>query len=239
MDAVLIQREIDTCERDNSLTLEQKNIRKYIYSIAMQQANRDKLYQNQVEKYKKLGKQLEQLTKQQFKIDSDIVTTEGMVCKYLLNSEVGNYLKKNEIKNCTLEKLIEYAKEIHLTNKDFNPKTIKLIVDFYKTLEKIGTIEEETINVVAMGLSELIDDNIGTNVMVKDYKKFVLVNSEKAKIKSVENDINTFKENRYKALQTIKKFETQLGNVAFNYAQEMINAVFEYYENGNKKIEIL
>ena len=238
MTAEIIQNEINKCENDINLTIDQKNIRKYIYSIAMQRANREKLYDTKVKKYIKLGKKIEELTNGEFELDPNIVMTEYKVIKYLTNCELGVYLNKRKIKDCTLDELVAHAYMLHEVNPEFNPEIIKNIKEFYLTMEKIGTLELEKNQIMARGLAGIVgeDDKLANGIMSKEYYKFVLVNLEKGKIVSEEKDNPTYEKNKVKAIQIVNKLKTELGPTAYEFAIEMINEVFEYYMEGNKEI---
>lgn len=234
MDTAVIQKEIEMCRIMDGLTNKQRNIRLNIFNTAMKKANRDQMYNALAEKYKVLGTKLEELTNQQFVLDSNIVITESRIRNYLANSKLATYLKNKNITSCTFENLKAHNNILVELDNTYNPEIIEIAIEFYENLENLAKVERKEIEDISFGLVF----TVGFDVMSQDEKTLIITNTNQAKIESKEKDIPTFEKNHITALQRLEDKRNEIGEQAYNYAVEMINEVFEYYKNGNKEIAL-
>ena len=234
MDAEEITREIDMCMRQDGLNKSERSQRLIIFNTALRKANRDQLYNKFKEKYKVEGQQLEELTNHKFVLDTNIITTEIRLRNYLVNSELNIYLNEQNIKSCTFDELLNHANTLAKTNPQFKPATIQLAIQFYQTIEKLGKIERDEVTTIAIGLSEILGQNL-----ISEYDNSIVVDGKNpGKIKSTERTIPQLLKNKMDSLLKIEQLRDILGDQACEYACQMIDQVFEYYINGNKEIEL-
>jgi len=238
MNAIQISNQINARMNEEALTKEQKedkNRRLCILTTALQTANKEQSYTKYINKYKNQGLKLEQITKEQFKLSSNIILTEVKLRDYLINSYIGKYLKVKGIKVCSFEEVLAHANMIAEADPNFKKEEVELAINLYMTLEQIGKIEREIIDTIANGLCDIL----GINTIFEDRK--ILVVNEKTnelKIKSQERTYDEFEVNHNNALNIIKNYKEKLGEQEYKYAVLMINKVFEYYKNGNKEIKL-
>ena len=220
MDIKKINEDLNNCLEEN-LSDVQKYHRATILSAALRKANSDQLYEKYKLRVKEQGKYLEEHTNKEFELNSNIVTTEMNLRRYIINSNVANFLTNKKIQECTFD-------ELYASSKDFDANVVRA-VQLYQSIEKLGNIEREAITTLAIDLSEIF----GYQIMSEGQHKIVM-NKEKVKIVSEEKPLEQYVEDEKRVLEMISKLK--LGDVVSTYACELVHQIFDYYKNGNKEI---
>lgn len=160
--------------------------------------------------------QLVELSNDLYQIEHTIKLNKISLKDYILNSELCNMLKENNIKNYSISILEEYMNKCGEQNI-MDITSYKLALELFKKLEKLEIIEKDKIDYEVNKLLPLISD-----------------------IKKVETTDNKyFKElyDRYvDELRRIYLDNNQIDDKVYNYIIQILNDIFNYYLYGNKEI---
>lgn len=195
-----------------------ENIKGEILEIFAEKQNYDEKYNSLMFDFLTKAYELVELSEDLYQVENTIKLNQISLKDYILNSEICNFLKKNNFNNYSIEDLKEYMQKCENQNIS-NIASYKLALELYEKLEEIKDIEKSKIDYEISRMGNLLDNVSKIESVTKD-KYQALYNDllQQVKVKYLDNNLIDDKTN--------------------NYVMKILNDIFNYYLYGNKEIPL-
>lgn len=195
-----------------------ENIGVEILKIFAEKRNYDEKYNNLMLDFVTKAYELVELSEDLYQVEHTIKLNQISLKDYILNSNVCNSLKDNNIKNYSISDLKVFMKKY----EDLNIEDItsyKLALELYERLEEIKLIEESKVNYEISGMGNILESIRNIKEISKDkYRDLYNELLKQVKEKYLDNNLIDDKLN--------------------NYVVVILNDIFNYYLYGNKEIPV-
>ena len=209
-----IKNKIEELNLDTFLDEDTKNIRLKILQLKLYKINEDNKYFDLLNKFLKTSDIMIEKSNGIYQLEETIKLNKISLKGYILESDFCKKLSDDGIENFTLDELKKYLLEY---KSDIDIENISIAINMYETISKLESIENNEVKVMLENLEKIYNDKLRYN----------LINEEEldSKYNIIINDIN----NKYdsKILDEISK----------NCLIEIVNKIFDYHKNGNRKIK--
>lgn len=209
-----IKNKIEELNLDTFLDEDTKNIRLKILQLKLYKINEDNKYFDLLNKFLKTSDIMIEKSNGIYQLEETIRLNKISLKGYILESDFCKKLSDDGIENFTLDELKKYLLEY---KSDIDIENISIAINMYETITKLESIENNEVKVMLENLEKIYNDKLRYN----------LINEEEldSKYNIIINDIN----NKYdsKILDEISK----------NCLIEIVNKIFDYHKNGNRKIK--
>ena len=195
-----------------------KNIKDEILEIFTEKQNYDEKYNSLMFDFLTKAYELVELSEDLYQVENTIKLNQISLKDYILNSEICNFLKKNNFNNYSIEDLKEYMQKCENQNIS-NIASYKLALELYEKLEEIKNIENLKINYEISQMGNLLDNIHNVKNIDKDkYQELYKDLLQQVKVKYLDNNL--------------------IDNKLNEYLVQILNDIFNYYLYGNKKIPL-
>ena len=195
-----------------------KNIKDEILEIFTEKQNYDEKYNSLMFDFLTKAYELVELSEDLYQVENTIKLNQISLKDYILNSEICNFLKKNNFNNYSIEDLKEYMQKCENQNIS-NIASYKLALELYEKLEEIKNIENLKINYEISQMGNLLDNiNNVKNIDKDKYQELYKDLLQQVKVKYLDNNL--------------------IDNKLNEYLVQILNDIFNYYLYGNKKIPL-
>lgn len=196
-----------------------ENIGIEVLEIFTEKQSYDEKYSNLVMAFITKAYELVQLSEGLYQIEHTIKLNQISLKDYILNSDICNFLKSNNIHNYSISDLKEYIKKYESSNISDITST-KLALELYEMLEEIKEIEDAKITYEISKMGNILE-NIGNISRI-----------DKNKYQDLYNDL--LKQVKVKYLD-----HNYIDDKINNYIIQILNDIFNYYLCGNKEINLI
>lgn len=195
-----------------------ENIGIEILEIFTEKQKYDEKYNNLMFYFVTKAYELVDLSEDLYQLEHTIKSNQISLKDYILNSEICDLLKNNNINNYSIEYLKEFMQKY--ANKNISDITsYKLALELYEKLDEIKNIERSKIDYEIKRMSNILEDINKIESIDKDkYQDLYNYLLEQIKVKYLDNNLIDDKIN--------------------NYVIQMLNDIFNYYLYGNKEIPV-
>lgn len=234
MDLEQIKKDIIECNNNNALNNEAKIVRLKILQTAIEKLNHDKKYKDNMAKFIEDGQELTLLSDNVYQIEESIELNKISLKGYILESDLCKDLEEQGVENYTLNDLKIYLDKYKANG--INMLEIEKAISLYENIENIESLENEGINSLARNLGDIF----GKKLLSKYNETIETKNDGEIIINHISKTREQYENDQKKVLEKIDELYVSDGILDRNakqYATEMVNQVFNYYKNGNKKIE--
>ena len=195
-----------------------KNIKDEILEIFTEKQNYDEKYNSLMFDFLTKPYELVELSEDLYQVENTIKLNQISLKDYILNSEICNFLKKNNFNNYSIEDLKEYMQKCENQNIS-NIASYKLALELYEKLEEIKNIENLKIDYEISQMGNLLDNiNNVKNIDKDKYQELYKDLLQQVKVKYLDNNL--------------------IDNKLNEYLVQILNDIFNYYLYGNKKIPL-
>ena len=195
-----------------------KNIKDEILEIFTEKQNYDEKYNSLMFDFLTKAYELVELSEDLYQVENTIKLNQISLKDYILNSEICNFLKKNNFNNYSIEDLKEYMQKCENQNIS-NVASYKLALELYEKLEEIKNIENLKIDYEISQMGNLLDNiNNVKNIDKDKYQELYKDLLQQVKVKYLDNNL--------------------IDNKLNEYLVQILNDIFNYYLYGNKKIPL-
>ncbi len=195
-----------------------KNIKDEILEIFTEKQNYDEKYNSLMFDFLTKAYELVELSEDLYQVENTIKLNQISLKDYILNSEICNFLKKNNFNNYSIEDLKEYMQKCENQNIS-NIASYKLALELYEKLEEIKNIENLKIDYEISQMGNLLDNiNNVKNIDKDKYQELYKDILQQVKVKYLDNNL--------------------IDNKLNEYLVQILNDIFNYYLYGNKKIPL-
>lgn len=195
-----------------------KNIKDEILEIFTEKQNYDEKYNSLMFDFLTKAYELVELSEDLYQVENTIKLNQISLKDYILNSEICNFLKKNNFNNYSIEDLKEYMQKCENQNIS-NIASYKLALELYEKLEEIKNIENLKIDYEISQMGKLLDNiNNVKNIDKDKYQELYKDLLQQVKVKYLDNNL--------------------IDNKLNEYLVQILNDIFNYYLYGNKKIPL-
>ena len=195
-----------------------KNIKDEILEIFTEKQNYDEKYNSLMFDFLTKAYELVELSEDLYQVENTIKLNQISLKDYILNSEICNFLKKNNFNNYSIEDLKEYMQKCENQNIS-NIASYKLALELYEKLEEIKNIENLKIDYEISQMGNLLDNIHNVKNIDKDkYQELYKDLLQQVKVKYLDNNL--------------------IDNKLNEYLVQILNDIFNYYLYGNKKIPL-
>ena len=195
-----------------------KNIKDEILEIFTEKQNYDEKYNSLMFDFLTKAYELVELSEDLYQVENTIKLNQISLKDYILNSEICNFLKKNNFNNYSIEDLKEYMQKCENQNIS-NIASYKLALELYEKLEEIKNIENLKIDYEISQMGNLLDNiNNVKNIDKDKYQELYKDLMQQVKVKYLDNNL--------------------IDNKLNEYLVQILNDIFNYYLYGNKKIPL-
>ena len=193
-----------------------KNIKDEILEIFTEKQNYDEKYNSLMFDFLTKAYELVELSEDLYQVENTIKLNQISLKDYILNSEICNFLKKNNFNNYSIEDLKEYMQKCENQNIS-NIASYKLALELYEKLEEIKNIENLKIDYEISQMGNLLDNiNNVKNIDKDKYQELYKDLLQQVKVKYLDNNL--------------------IDNKLNEYLVQILNDIFNYYLYGNKKM---
>ena len=194
-----------------------KNIKDEILEIFTEKQNYDEKYNSLMFDFLTKAYELVKLSEDLYQVENTIKLNQISLKDYILNSEICNFLKKNNFNNYSIEDLKEYMQKCENQNIS-NIASYKLALELYEKLEEIKNIENLKIDYEISQMGNLLDNiNNVKNIDKDKYQELYKDLLQQVKVKYLDNNL--------------------IDNKLNEYLVQILNDIFNYYLYGNKEIK--
>lgn len=195
-----------------------KNIKDEILEIFTEKQNYDEKYNSLMFDFLTKAYELVELSEDLYQVENTIKLNQISLKDYILNSEICNFLKKNNFNNYSIEDLKEYMQKCENQNIS-NIASYKLALELYEKLEEIKNIENLKIDYEISQMGNLLDNiNNVKNIDKDKYQELYKDLLQQVKVKYLDSNL--------------------IDNKLNEYLVQILNDIFNYYLYGNKKIPL-
>ncbi|MCI9279462.1 MAG: hypothetical protein HFJ02_01505 [Bacilli bacterium] len=189
-----------------------------ILEIFTEKRNYDEKYNNLMFSFVTKAYELVNLSKDFYQVEHTIKLNEISLKDYILNSEICNSLKNNNISNYSIEDLKEFMK-IYENQSMLDISSYKLALELFEKLDEIKKIEKLKIDYEINRMSNILENIKDISSLDKDkYQDLYYSFLHQVKTKYLDNNLIDDKMN--------------------NYIVQILNDIFNYYLYGNKEIPL-
>lgn len=194
-----------------------KSINEELYEISKVKQDFEKKYSDMIVDFLNGAYELVELSEDLYQVEHSIQLNKISLKDYVLNSDICNMLKENNISDYSIEELKDYMNKIENQNIT-NVYPYKLALDLYEKLEEIERKENEKINYEMNELSKWLDITIIKTISKEEYQD--LYNKLLTQVRESYVDTNI------------------IDDKINNSIVQMLNDIFNYYLYGNKEIPV-
>ncbi len=195
-----------------------ENIGVEILEIFTEKQNYDEKYNNLIVSFITKAYELVDLSEDLYQLEHTIKLNQISLKDYILNSEICNFLKNNNINNYSIKDLKYYMQKYEDQNIS-DLTSYKLALELYEKLDEIKNIENSKIEYEINRMCNILEE-------ISDVKKI-----DKSKYQDLYNQL----------LDQIKvKYldNNLIDDKIYNYVVQILNDIFNYYLYGNKEIPV-
>lgn len=195
-----------------------ENIGVEILEIFTEKQNYDEKYNNLIVSFITKAYELVDLSEDLYQLEHTIKLNQISLKDYILNSEICNFLKNNNINNYSIKDLKYYMQKYEDQNIS-DLTSYKLALELYEKLDEIKNIENSKIDYEINRMCNILEE-------ISDVKKI-----DKSKYQDLYNQL----------LDQIKvKYldNNLIDDKIYNYVVQILNDIFNYYLYGNKEIPV-
>lgn len=195
-----------------------ENIGVEILEIFTEKQKYDEKYNNLMFSFVTKAYELVDLSEDLYQLEHTIKLNQISLKDYILNSEICNFLKNNNINNYSIEDLKGFIQKYEIQNIS-DITSYKLALELYERLDEIKNIENSKIDYEINRMSSILEDINNIESIDKDkYQDLYNHLLEQIKAKYLDNNLIDDKIN--------------------NCVIQMLNDIFNYYLYGNKEIPV-
>ena len=195
-----------------------ENIGVEILEIFTEKQNYDEKYNNLMFSFVTKAYELVDLSEDLYQLEHTIKLNQISLKDYILNSEICNFLKNNNINNYSIEDLKRFMRKYEIQNIS-DITSYKLALELYERLDEIKNIENSKIDYEINRMSSILEDINNIESIDKDkYRDLYNHLLEQIKVNYLDNNLIDDKIN--------------------NYVVQILNDIFNYYLYGNKEIPV-
>lgn len=195
-----------------------ENIGVEILEIFTEKQNFDEKYNNLMFTFVTKAYELVDLSDDLYQVEHTIKLNEISLKDYILNSEICNSLKNNNISNYSIEDLKEFMK-VYENQNISDISSYKLALELFEKLEEIKEMEKSKIDYEINRMSNILENIKDVLNLNKDkYQDLYYSLLKQIKSKYLDNNLIDDKMN--------------------NYIVQILNDIFNYYLYGNKEIPL-
>lgn len=189
-----------------------------ISEIFTEKQNYDEKYNNLMFTFVTKAYELVVLSEGLYQVEHTIKLNQISLKDYILNSDVCNFLKDNNIRNYSISYLKDFMKKYESLNMT-DITSYKLALELYVMLDDIKDIEKTKVDYEINAISNVLESIVNIEKVSKD------------KYQDLYNDL----------LQQVK--ENYLDNNLIdykinNYVVLILNDIFNYYLYGNREVPV-
>ena len=195
-----------------------ENIGVEILEIFTEKQKYDEKYNNLMFSFVTKAYELVDLSEDLYQLEHTIKLNQISLKDYILNSEICNFLKNNNINNYSIEDLKRFMRKYEIQNIS-DITSYKLALELYERLDEIKNIENSKIDYEINRMSSILEDINNIESIDKDkYRDLYNHLLEQIKVNYLDNNLIDDKIN--------------------NYVVQILNDIFNYYLYGNKEIPV-
>lgn len=195
-----------------------ENIGVEILEIFTEKQKYDEKYNNLMFSFVTKAYELVDLSEDLYQLEHTIKLNQISLKDYILNSEICNFFKNNNINNYSIEDLKGFMQKYEIQNIS-DITSYKLALELYERLDEIKNIENSKIDYEINRMSSILEDINNIESIDKDkYQDLYNHLLEQIKAKYLDNNLIDDKIN--------------------NCVIQMLNDIFNYYLYGNKEIPV-
>ena len=195
-----------------------ENIGIEILEIFTEKQNYDDKFNNLMFNFATRAYELVDLSQDLYQVEHTIKLNKISLKDYILNSEVCNFLKDNNVSNYSIQDLKEFMDKYEKQNIS-DVTSYRLALDLYEKLEELENLESQKIDYEITRLSNILEE-------VSEIK-----NTNKEQYQKLYNDI---------LLQVKGKYldNNLIDDKMNNYIVQILNDIFNFYLYGNKEVPL-
>lgn len=195
-----------------------ENIGIEILKIFTEKQNYDDKFNNLMFNFATRAYELVDLSQDLYQVEHTIKLNKISLKDYILNSEVCNFLKDNNVSNYSIQDLKEFMDKYEKQNIS-DVTSYRLALDLYEKLEELENLESQKIDYEITRLSNILEE-------VSEIK-----NTNKEQYQKLYNDI---------LLQVKGKYldNNLIDDKMNNYIVQILNDIFNFYLYGNKEVPL-
>lgn len=195
-----------------------ENIGIEILEIFTEKQNYDDKFNNLMFNFVARAYELVDLSQDLYQVEHTIKLNKISLKDYILNSEVCNFLKDNNVSNYSIQDLKEFMDRYEKQNIS-DITSYRLALDLYEKLEELENLESQKIDYEITRLSNILEE-------VSEIK-----NTNKEQYQKLYNDI---------LLQVKEKYldNNLIDDKMNNYIVQILNDIFNFYLYGNKEVPL-
>ena len=195
-----------------------ENIGVEILEIFTEKQKYDEKYNNLMFSFVTKAYELVDLSEDLYQLEHTIKLNQISLKDYILNSEICNFLKNDNINNYSIEDLKGFMRKYEIQNIS-DITSYKLALELYERLDEIKNIENSKIDYEINRMSSILEDINNIESIDKDkYRDLYNHLLEQIKVNYLDNNLIDDKIN--------------------NYVVQILNDIFNYYLYGNKEIPV-
>lgn len=194
------------------------NIGVEILETFTEKQNYDDKFNNLMFNFVTKAYELVDLSEDLYQVEHSIKLNKISLKDYILNSEICNVLKENNVSNYSIEELKEFMDKYEKQNIS-DITSYRLALDLYEKLEELEKIENNKINYEISRLSNILEDINSVKNLNKDkYQELYKTLIDQVKEKYLDNNLIDDKIN--------------------NCVVQILNDIFNFYLYGYKEVPL-
>lgn len=232
-----IKSQIRIIENNAAMPIEEKRARISVLQTCIQKSNLDEVYDKKLNEFIEISKDLN--TNGSYPLSNSIEENKKDLENLIVHSDLGDMINTfdptiQDLENYSLALLKSYSFELN-NRTGIDVTVIDKLIEQYEVVLEIQKIEQRENDIIERNLSSLI----GKELMSKYNEHGVIAPDGKTAInlntKTPEELELSHKEALLKA-EELYVNEGILDKVTYRLTATLINQVFEYHKNGNRKI---
>ena len=229
-----IKEEISNINNNTNLTNQEKVDRIKVYQTLIESMIQESNYDENLLEFINLGKELADMSNGVYQIQESLDDNKISLKGHILDSELVQDLKNKGIDEYTLSDL----KTVYLPDYEVEHNTklyeTSVAINLYEQVERLESIERKEMEIIARNLKDIVGKDLISRVNENGS-----IGRDGVTINQSDKSIDQLKDDYTKALKKIDELYVNEGLLDLkskNAVVFMLNKLFDYYKNGNKKI---
>lgn len=230
-----IQEEMKKISDNPNLTNEEKISRIKVYQTYIESSIQEAKYNEQMVQFIQEANEFVNLTNGAYQIDEKLSENEMMLRGHILESELAKELNEKGIEDFTLGDLKTGYLPLYEQEHGVNLTDTKFAIGLYEKVEDIEKLEQKQMEIIERNLGDLL----GKDIVSKYEEKGIIKSDGQAVLEHTEKSNDNLQADYIKAMSKIDELYVNEGKLDLqtkNATTQMLNQLFTYYKNGNKKV---
>lgn len=229
-----LQSEMKVISENANLTNEEKMARIKIYQTYIEASIQNTKYNELMLDYIGKANDFVEVTQGAYQVEETLDDNKLGFKGHILDSDLVRELESRGITDYTIDELSQLASEYSVNfGKDISD--INMAIDLYKKTDELEDIEKHQMETISRNLGDILGKDIVSNTT----EKGIIQSDGKAIIQLNDKTPEQLQSDYHKALQKIDELYVNEGVLDLktkNATTQMLNELFSYYTNGNKKV---